>query len=248
MKDNRVRSGAFQTALRLVYPPRCTLCGDHVDSDFGLCGPCWRETPFISGLCCDACGVPLPGDDHDGAEYCDDCLKLARPWGRGRAALLYKDNGRKLVLSLKHGDRHDVVRPAALWMARAATPLIDRPMVVAPVPLHWTRMLKRRFNQAALLAEAVAHDLGLDYCPDLLVRCSRTQSLEGMGFEARHAAVDQAITPHPRRLHRMAGRKVLIVDDVMTSGATLSTSAQACFSGGAAGVNVLTLARVAKDA
>lgn len=109
-------------------------------------------------------------------------------------------------------------------------------------------MVKRRFNQAALLADAVAHDLGLDYCPDLLIRSRRTQSLEGLGFEARHATVGQAITPHPRRRHRMTARKVLIVDDVMTSGATLSAAAQACFSGGAAGVNVLTLARVAKDA
>ncbi len=242
-------ASGLQTALHLIYPPRCTICGDQVESDFGLCGPCWRDTPFISGLVCDACGVPLPGEE-DAAQvvHCDDCMRIARPWQRGRAALLYKDNGRRLVLALKRGDRQDVVRPAALWMARAAKPLLTDNTLIAPVPLHWVRMLRRRFNQAALLAKAVADEAGLACCPDLLIRQRRTRSLEGLGFDARHQTLDGAIKAHPKRRHRMAGRHVLIVDDVMTSGATFSAAAQACFASGAKDVSILALARVAKDA
>ncbi|WP_288938656.1 ComF family protein [uncultured Roseovarius sp.] len=247
VKDSGVYT-AFQTALRLVYPPRCTLCGTQVESEFGLCGPCWRDTPFISDLCCDACGVPLPGDDAGTPEFCDDCLTIARPWSKGRAALIYRDNGRNLVLALKHGDRHDIVRPAALWMTNAARPLVDDQMIVAPVPLHWTRIIRRRFNQSALLARGVARKLDLSWCPDLLVRPKRTRPLDGLGRDARFETLQGMIEPHRRRRQHMVGRSVLLVDDVMTSGATLSAAAQACFRGGAADVRVVTLARAAKDA
>ncbi len=240
--------GKLQTALRLIYPSRCLTCSTMVESDFGLCGPCWRDTPFIGGLVCDCCGTPLPGEDLDEVEVCDDCMTIARPWARGRAALLYKDNGRKLVLALKHGDRHEIARPAAKWMVRAAAPLLKPNMLVAPVPLHWTRMLKRRFNQSALLAEQVAREAGLAYCPDLLVRAQRTKSLGGLSWEARFAEVSETIKIHPKRGHRIAGRPVLIVDDVMTSGATLAATVEACKVACAAEVSILTLARVAKDA
>lgn len=243
-----MRGEAFQTAVQVIFPPRCTLCGAPVASDFGLCGPCWRDTPFISGLVCDACGVPLPGDDSEAIEYCDDCLATARPWSRGRAALRYHDNGRMLVLALKHGDRHDVVRPAAQWMARAAAPLLTPDTLIAPIPLHWMRLLARRFNQAALLAQGVARETGLPVCPDLLVRPKRTQSLKGLGVEARHVTLQDAIRVTVRHRTLVQGRRVLLVDDVMTTGATLSAAAQACLSAGAGDVCILTLARAAKDA
>ncbi|WP_417726908.1 double zinc ribbon domain-containing protein [Roseovarius sp.] len=232
----------------MVYPARCTLCGVVVDSDFGLCGPCWRDTPFISGLVCDTCGVPLPGEAHEMPEHCDDCLRLARPWSQGRAAMRYHENGRKLVLLLKHGDRHDVVRPAGKWMARAAQPLLRPDTLIVPVPLHWMRMLSRRFNQSALLAQALGRETGLPCCPDLLIRPKRTQTLKGMGVEARHAMLADAIRLNPRHAARLKDRSILMVDDVMTSGATLSVAAQACFSAGAGDVSILTLARAAKDA
>lgn len=236
----------LQSALHLIYPPQCISCGALVESDFALCGPCWRETHFISGLVCDTCGMPLPGDDPGERVQCDDCISLARPWARGRAAVLYKDNARRLVLAFKHGDRADLARPAAGWMLRAAGPILEPGMLVAPIPLHRMRLLSRRFNQAALLSHGVARQAGLAHCPDLLVRDRRTETQEGKGVDARFANVSGAIRPHPKRRAKIEGRHVLLVDDVLTSGATLAAATEACRAAGARDVSVLVLARVAK--
>jgi predicted amidophosphoribosyltransferase len=237
-----------QAALHLLYPPQCLGCGALVTTDFGLCGPCWRDTPFISGLVCDQCGVPLPGEDMGKPELCDACLTTARPWSRGRAALLYKDKARALVLGLKHGDRLDLVRPAAGWMMRAAAPILEPGMLVAPIPLHWLRLFRRRYNQSAFLSKAIAQSARLDHCPDLLIRPRATGTQDGKGREARFANMAGAITLHPKRAARVDGRHVLLIDDVMTSGATLAAAAEACIAGGARAISVLTMARVAKDA
>lgn len=220
-----------------------------VEDDFALCGPCWRDTPIIAGLCCDGCGAPLPGEDTGHPEHCDDCLHLARPWSHGRAALLYRDNARKLVLALKHGDHHEVLRPAAVWMHTAAKPLLHNGVThIVPVPLHWTRLLKRRFNQSALLAQAVGKLCQLPVVPDLLIRTKRTQGLDGLNRDARFAELQQSISLNPRWQGKLADQSVLLVDDVMTSGATLSASAQVVLQAGAKDVQTLTLARVVKDA
>ena len=239
---------AIQTALRVVYPPRCTLCGGLVDSEFGLCGTCWRDTPVIAGLVCDTCGSPLPGEADETTETCDDCLRIARPWQRGRAALIYKGNARKLVLALKHGDRHDIVPLAAKWMRQAAGPLVKPQTLFVPVPLHWTRLLRRRFNQSALLAQAVARQVNMHWSPDVLERVRRTPSLDGLGFDARFMTLESAIRVREGRRLMIQGRSVILVDDVMTSGATLAACASALLDGGAAEVSTLTLARVVKDA
>ncbi|MAC81022.1 MAG: amidophosphoribosyltransferase [Rhodobacteraceae bacterium] len=238
----------LQTLLTLVYPPRCLACGDLVESDFGLCPACWRDTPFIGGLVCESCGVPLPGQGDGHRIDCDDCMTRPRPWDRGRSALLYKDTGRKLVLALKHGDRTDIARTAATWMARAARPIIQPGMLVAPVPLHRSRLGSRRYNQSALLAQGMARALGLDHCPDLFQRPVKTPSLDGRGADERADILRGAIRVHPWRRDRITGRSLLLVDDVMTSGATLAATAEAAHAAGAARVCVITLARVAKDA
>ncbi len=217
-------------------------------SDFALCGTCWRGTPFVTGLVCDSCGTPVPGEPGEEGAICEECSAVAPPWQRGRAAMLYRDNARSMILGLKHGDRMDMARPAGQWLRRAGREILRPDMLVVPVPLHWWRLLRRRYNQAALLSGALAKVADLDHCPDAVIRLRSTGSQEGRDRATRFARLEGAFALHPRRGKRVAGRHMLVVDDVMTSGATFAGVTRALLSGGAASVSVLALARVAKDA
>ncbi|MCL3881606.1 double zinc ribbon domain-containing protein [Marivita sp. GX14005] len=236
----------LQTALRLVYPPGCIACGTMVEQENGLCAACFRDTPFITGLVCDLCGVPLPGAS-DVAVQCDACLAMPRPWDQGRAPLRYDGIGRKLVLALKHGDRHEIVSAAADWMIGALPEPLAGNTLVIPVPLHLRRLLKRRYNQSALLAQAMAKRLGLGYCPDALQRHRRTETLNGKSRDARFTEVSGAIRANPARTALLRGRPVLLVDDVMTSGATMAACADACRAAQSQRIFVSVMARVAKE-
>jgi ComF family protein len=238
----------LESALRMVFPDQCLLCKDLVQSRGGLCGPCWRDTPFIAGHACDLCGGPLVGPDASEGMYCDDCWPAGRPWEKGRALLVYEGGARRLILGLKHGDRLDLAPALGRWMAARARDLAEGDMLIAPVPLHWRRLLRRRYNQSAVLAHHLGRNLGLSVCPDLLQRTRRTESQDGKGADQRFANLAGAIRIHPGRASRMQGKTVLLVDDVMTSGATLSACTTACLTGGAAAVRVMALARVVKDA
>lgn len=218
-----------------------------VDSDFGLCSSCWRETSFIGGTVCESCGTPLPGAVDGHRIECDDCMTMPRPWSEGRSALMYEGRARQLVLALKHGDRPEIARPAGRWMAHAARPLLSPDTLIAPVPLHWSRFLRRRYNQSALLAREVAREFNSAHCLDLLVRHKRTPMLEGKNAEERFLTLKDAVSVNTRHHDRIQGRAVLLIDDVMTTGATFSACALACRMAGAKDVRVLTLARVAKD-
>lgn len=236
----------MQSVIRAIYPPQCVSCDTQTAEEHGLCAACWRETRFIHGLICDGCGTPLMGEGS-GPLHCDDCMTIARPWAQGRAALVYDGIGRKMVLGLKHGDRSDLAVPAARWMLHAGRDIVVKGMVVVPVPLHWSRLLSRRYNQAALLSARIAKALGGVHVPDALLRPARTAKMESYSRDARFAALQGAMVPNRRRAHLLAGRDVLIVDDVMTSGATLSAATEAAHAAGAQRVCVLALARVVKD-
>lgn len=237
-------TAAARACLRALYPPQCLACPERVDTEGALCPACWRGTDFVDGLACDACGLPLPGAADGERVLCDDCRTLARPWGRGRAALAYAGKGREMVLALKHRDAHHLAAPAGRWLARAAAGLIRPDTLVAPVPLHRWRLFARRYNQSALLAAALARAAGRAHCPDLLVRRRATPSQDGRSRAERFVNLREAIAPHPGRAARIAGRHILLVDDVMTSGATLAACTEACFRAGADAVDVAVLARV----
>lgn len=238
----------MQSVVNLIYPESCAGCGEPVAGGAGLCPACWVETWFITGHACDACGTPLPGEGDGHEDICDDCVKTARPWERGRAALLYKDKGRRMVLALKHGDRPDLATPAARWMKRAGADILTRDCVLVPVPIHWTRLFKRRYNQSIELGRALAKLGPYGFAPGALVRKKRTDYQHGRGFDSRFANVQDAIVPHPTKGKSLAGETVVLIDDVMTSGATLAATAEAARRAGAAHVHMLVLARAAKDA
>ncbi len=234
-------------ALHLVFPPRCLCCGENVSQEGGFCGICWRDLAMIRGLACDCCGVPLAGEEPS-AVLCEECLSAPRPWERGRAAMLYAGTGRRLVLALKYHDRLDLVKPLGAMLLRACQPILEPDMLLAPVPLHRSRLLSRRYNQAALLSRYLARQTRLEHIPDLLTRCRATPPQEGKTALERAQNLAEAIRPTERFRAKIRGRHVLLVDDVLTTGSTLAAATEACLDAGAQKVSVAVLARVARDA
>ncbi|PZQ52605.1 MAG: amidophosphoribosyltransferase [Rhodovulum sulfidophilum] len=238
--------------IDLLYPPRCLACGGMTDGARGLCGPCWRDTHFITGAACLSCGAPLTGAatglvalGADGADICDGCRRHPPAWDRGAAAVLYTGAARRAVLAFKHGDRLDMRDALAGWMAQAGRPLFASADLIAPVPLHWRRLLTRKYNQSAELARALARHADRPAVLDLLTRQRATRPQEAMDRRARARNQAGAFAVPPRHAARIAGKGVLLVDDVLTSGATLSACAEALRVAGAARIDVLVLARVA---
>lgn len=232
------------TIIDTIYPPRCLACAEATDAAHGLCPACWRETYFVAGPACWKCGVPLVGEAELG-DLCEGCTRRPPAWDRGAAALVYGGAGRRMVLAFKHGDRLDLAGPFTRWMAAAGAGLLTEADAVAPVPLHWRRLMSRRYNQSAELARRLARGARKPAIVDLLRRHRHTAPQKEMSLDARAANQAGAVAVNPRRAPQIAGRTVLLIDDVMTSGATLAGCAEALRAAGAGRVHVLVLARVA---
>ncbi|BBK45082.1 phosphoribosyltransferase [Allostella vacuolata] len=242
----RAATAAGRRVVDVLLPPRCLACGTIVAADGALCPECWAEVGFIAPPCCRRCGVPFAFDPGAGVE-CGECARQPPGFDRARSALRYDDASRPLILGFKHADRTHAAAAYAAWMARAAGPLLTEAEVIVPVPLHWTRLVYRRYNQAALLAVALARIGGRTAVPDALVRRRRTPSQGLLRRLGRFRNVAGAFEVHPRRRSRITGRRVLLVDDVLTTGATVEACTRALRAAGAVSVDVVTLARVVRE-
>jgi ComF family protein len=233
---------AGRRALDLVFPPRA-LDGAPATLAGGLSVEAWSRIRFIDGPVCDGCGAPFEFDLGAGVR-CAACMARPRAFAAARAACLYDEASREPILKLKHADRPDLGGLFALWIGRAARELVGEADAVAPVPLHPLRLLKRRYNQAAEIARPLARREGLAYLPDALVRRRRTETQAGKSGSGRRRNVAAAFEVPAGRRRLVEGRRILLVDDVMTTGATAEGCARALKAAGAARVDVAVVARV----
>jgi ComF family protein len=240
-------AAAFGPLVDLIYPPRCPSCGDGITSQNGLCPACWGDLVIPGEPACRSCQRPFESEATTDGLICAPCL-AAPPRHDGIAAgTLYNDASRTLVLAFKHGRRLALAEMLAR-MATARLPELAGPWQVIPVPLHRWRLWRRGFNQSALLAQEIARQLGQELVVDGLVRRKRTPSLGGLGRGARTRALSGAIAVNPRRRAGLQGANVILVDDVITSGATTNACVRTLKHAGAEKVMIACFARVLDEA
>jgi len=232
----------FRRSLDVALPPLCPSCRDLV-TDSGLCPACWSKLAFIAPPYCPRLGIPFAYDHGPGIL---SMQAIAHPpaYQRARAAVRYDDVARALVHAFKYGDRMDLAPMIGRWMARAGHELLGDADALVPVPLHWRRLWTRRFNQSAALAEQISRESGIAVAHAALKRVKATAQQVGLSRKDRATNVQGAFRVAPAAKPEVAGRRLIVIDDVLTSGATADACARALLRAGAAQVDVLVFARV----
>jgi ComF family protein len=239
-----VAHGMLNTALDLALPRLCAACREPVDGP-GLCPACWSKLSFVSRPYCERLGIPFVYDPGPGVL---SMQAIADPpaYHRARTAVRFDEISRALVHALKYGDRLDLAPMLGRWLAHAGSELLADADALVPVPLHWRRYWARRFNQSALLAAAVSKRSGVPLASGALKRVKPTPQQVGLSRSERAANVQGAFRVPPEGKALVAGRRLIVIDEVLTSGATVEGCARALLRAGAANVDVLVFARVAE--
>lgn len=224
----------------MLFPPQAIDGGPRPLAG-GFSPEAWSRIHFLDGPVCDGCGAPF---EFETGARCAACLRKPRAFDAARAACLYDETSRDPILKLKHADRVDLAPLLARWISRSARELIAGADAIAPVPLHRLRLLSRRYNQAAEIARPLAAMSGKAYMPDVLVRRRRTATQGGKSGSGRRRNVAGAFAVPPGRARQVEGLRILLIDDVLTTGATAEGCARALKAAGAARVDLAVVARV----
>ncbi|MCG8440497.1 MAG: double zinc ribbon domain-containing protein [Caulobacterales bacterium] len=241
----RTAKAGLARLVDLILPPSCLITETPVDRQGALAPQAWAGLTFIAPPQCVRCGLPF-GYDPGPETPCAACAARPPAYDQARAAIVYDDASRKLVLDVKHGGRADGIATFAGWMATAAGERLAEADRIVPVPLHPARLRARGFNQAALLARALARRAGRPFDPDLLQRRRRTPTQAGKTAKERDRNVAGAFAARRGAARKVRGARVLLVDDVHTTGSTLNACARALRRAGAARIDAVTLARVVR--
>src|SRR5580692_9513118 len=233
----------LRSALDLALPPLCAACREPVEGK-GLCPACWSKLSFITRPYCERLGIPFVYDPGPGI-LSMEAIAAPPAYNRARAAVRFDEVSRALVHGLKYGDRLELAPMMGRWISRAGRELLAEADALVPVPLHWRRLWTRRFNQSAMLAAAVAADSGVPVAAAALKRVKATVQQVGLSRPERATNVQGAFRVPEQGKAAVVGRRLIVLDDVLTSGVTVEGCARALLRAGASNVDVLVFARVA---
>ncbi len=236
----------FIKGVDVILPPRCPVTGDIVDAQGMISPAAWQDIDFIADPICCSCGIPLSFEVGDDGK-CMDCFNNPPIYSSSRSALKYNDASRNLILGFKHGDKAHVVRSFIPWMVRAAHEMIAVSDYIISVPLHYRRLVARRYNQSALIAVYLSVVVDIQHLPLAMKRVRSTPSQGHLSQNDRRENVSKAFDVTAKYRHRINGKTIILVDDVYTTGATVNECARILLNYGAEKVHVLTLARVVND-
>jgi ComF family protein len=238
-------SRSLKILLDATFPAGCINCSESTNTPGSLCASCWPAMTFLSDPCCYTCGYPFEYDSGQGSQ-CGVCLQSAPQFTQARSVLEYNKHSREMVLGFKHADKTDRCPAFASWMYRAAPDLVRKADIICPVPLHPLRLMKRRFNQSALLAIELAKLSSQKVAPDLLTRTRHTQSQGTLSVLGRHKNVRGVFQVTSKKVPSIKNAHILLIDDVFTTGATVNACSKCLLTAGAARVDVLTFCRVVR--
>ena len=230
----------------IILPPRCFSCKKLVTKHHTLCAECFEKINFISEPFCEKCGLPFPYD-IEGETICGECIRKTPIFEKALSIVHYDDGSKKLILSFKHGDVTDVVPAFTNWIIQHAKEFIDTTDIIVPVPIHRIRLLKRRYNQSALISNALGIKIKKHSVPDLMIRTKNTPPQGHKGIISRKKNIRGAFSINPKYLKHVEGKKVLLIDDVYTTGATINECTKTLLKAKAKSVKVLTIARVFRN-
>jgi ComF family protein len=242
-------SAGGHRALDILYPPACLACRKATAAHHALCPECWGEMRFIERPYCERLGTPFAQDLRTPGLISPEAMADPPVFGRARAVVRYDDGpARRLVHRLKYGDRLELARPLGAWMARAGAEILSEADLIVPVPMHRLRLISRRFNQAASLAHCVSAATAVPVDTQALVRVKQTPPQVGLSRVQRAGNVQGAFRVPQEAKSKIYGTRIVLVDDVLTSGATANAASRALLRGGAKNVDVLVFARVVTSA
>lgn len=233
-----------ETILDFALPERCPACGDISSDGNNFCAMCWPKIRFLNPPWCTGCASPFEYEQAQGV-LCADCLSTPPQHDGIRAAVAYDTTSRQIALRLKYGGKIGLAKLIARHLVRHL-PHERSDIIVTPVPLHWTRLWSRSFNQSALIGRELARLGDMEYCADLLKRTRRTPSMRGLSSKERRKVVGSAFIANPKHMPQIAGARILLVDDVLTTGATSNGCIKALKKSGASWVQLFCWARVVR--